>query len=175
MYQLSLLIPRSVRVLTPVCFKNLIIPFGKGRHHWSPLLWVFPQLGLFLTISSSQWDSSACGVWFSFPRHRDWGRWNGRSWQSAQGIWVLQSWIPVASGQCWCKGVIPSIEVGPQPQQWYWGMVSVGSSRKMSQLQAQHSATEGKTSANLALHFFNISYDVLQVTPFLFVWGFFLH
>lgn len=40
------------------------------------------------------------------------------------------------------------------------------------QLKTQHSATEGKTSANLALHFFNISYDVLQITHFLFVWVF---
>lgn len=69
--------------------------------------------------------------------------------------------------------MIPSTEVGPQPQQWYRGMVSVDSSRKVSQLQTQHSATEGKTFANLALHFFNISYDVLQVTRFLFVWAFF--
>lgn len=86
-------------------------------------------------------------------------------------MWVLQRQIAVPSAGG--KGVIPSTEVEPHPQQWSW--VSVGSSRNVSQEQTQHSATEGKTSANLALHFFNISYDVLQVTLFLFVWVLFFH
>lgn len=64
----------------------------------------------------------------------------------------------------------PSTEVGPQPQQWhhaFTGMVLVDSSGKASQPETYHSATEQKTLANLALHFFNISYYILQVTHFL--------